>query len=136
MHHQVFEDFLQSVQDLDRHLVLDGLLVRRPALSEQTICTGREQRVRTALKLCRFTLKHNLKSRQDVSDCTAATVKSLQSRLQLKILLRNTKSHIFTHVQTSVSEISASNSTKIQQQVSNCTRSLKINMTGYNMIHK
>lgn len=103
MHHQVFEDFLQSVQDLDRHLVLDGLLVRRPALSEQTICTGREQRVRTALKR-KFTLKHNLKSRQDVSDCTAATVKSLQSRLQLKILLRNTKSHIFTHVQTSVSE--------------------------------
>lgn len=103
MHHQVFEDFLQSVQDLDRHLVLDGLLVRRPALSEQTICTGREQRVRTALKR-KFTLKHNLKSRQDVSDCTAATVKSLQSRLQLKILLRNTKSHIFTDVQTSVSE--------------------------------
>lgn len=103
MHHQVFEDFLQSVQDLDRHLVLDGLLVRRPALSEQTICTGREQRVRTALKR-KFTLKHNLKSRQDVSDCTAVTVKSLQSRLQLKILLRNTKSHIFTDVQTSVSE--------------------------------
>lgn len=45
MHHQVFEDFLQLVQGGYRHLVLDRLLVRGLALSEQTICTGRDQKL-------------------------------------------------------------------------------------------
>ena len=41
MHHQVFENSLKLVKDGHGHLVLDGVLVRSLALSEQTVCTER-----------------------------------------------------------------------------------------------
>lgn len=39
LHHQVLENFLDFVQGLHRHLILDGLLVSSLTLSEQTVCS-------------------------------------------------------------------------------------------------